>query len=292
MKRSVSNRQRVRSAGPGTMLAGLLALIPTAVHAQTAPPQQSTTATSDEAPGPETRPAAPPLPPRPPATHPAATPRTPAPPPPPARAYPPPPPRGYPPPPPRYQNYQGYPQQQQNAWQGNVNQGRAPYGYYMPPPDLRGSVYRPFSFAFSIGPGALVGPGESELALTYVLRLGIGLAPNLSLVVGFEGAGTNSVNPDSGLDSWLKQETFLLGVQYHFAHGAYVRGAVGEGSISETTDYDRYSGGSGVALSGAIGYEFLQSEHVSLALDLNASTTRYARESWETAGLNLAVSFF
>jgi hypothetical protein len=288
MKRSVSNRRRVRPAGSGIMLAGLLALVPAAVHAQTAPAPQNPPATTEEVTGEEARPAPPA---RPPATHPVPPPRTSAAPPAPARAYPPPPPRGYPPPPPRYQNYQGYPQQQ-NAWQGNVNQGRAPYGYYMPPEDMRGAVYRPFSFAFSIGPGALVGPGESELALTYVLRFGIGLAPNLSLVLGFEGAGTNSVNPDSGLDSWLKQETFLIGVQYHFVRGLYVRGAVGEGSISETTDYDRYSGGSGVALSGAIGYEFLQSQHVSLALDLNGSTTRYARESWETAGLNLAVSFF
>lgn len=291
MKRSVSNRRRVRSAGSGTMLAGLLALIPAVAHAQatTAPDSTKTAEQDDTAAAPPTRPA-PALPPRTPA-HPAAPPRVSAPPPPPARAYPPPPPRGYPPPPPRYQNYQGYPQQ--NAWQGNVNQGRAPYGYYMPPPDLRETTYRPVSFSFSIGPGALMGPDESDLALTYFLRLGIGLAPNLSLVVGFEGAGANSVNPDTHLDSWLKQETFLLGLQAHFGRGIYVRGAVGESKISETTtNYDYYSGGTGVTFSGAIGYEFLQLQHLSLALDLNGSTTRYAHESWQTAGLNLAMSFF
>jgi hypothetical protein len=288
MKRSVSNLRRVRSAGSGTMLAALLALIPAAARAQATPAPESTTAAGpDEAPAPQTRPA-PALPPR---THPAPPPRVAAPPPPPARAYPPPPPRGYPPAPPRYQNYQGYPQQ--NAWQGNVNQGRAPYGYYMPPQDLRAPTYRPLSFSFSIGPGALVGPDESDLALTYFLRLGIGLAPNLSLVVGFEGAGTNSVNPETRLDSWLKQETFLLGLQAHLGRGVYVRGSIGESKISETTtDYDYYSGGSGITFSGAIGYEFLQLQHLALALDLNGSTTRYAHESWQTAGLNLAMSFF
>jgi hypothetical protein len=144
-----------------------------------------------------------------------------------------------------------------------------------------------------VGPGALVGPGEHELAITYNLfRLGFGIAPNLSLVLGYEGAGTNSVNPDSGLNSWLKQETLLFGLQYHFGRGFYVRGAVGEGSVTETTDFAHYSGGSGVALSGALGYEFYQSHHVALALDLNASNTRYSTESWQTAGLNLALSFF
>jgi hypothetical protein len=300
MKRSVSKR-RARFPGFGAIALGLFCLVPAAAHAQATtatepPPANKTSATTPGTTAPagtsaETHPAPPPRPPAP--ALPATGPRSPA---GPAQAaptgYPPPPPRGYPPPPPRaYQNAQGYPPQ--NAWQSNANQGQAPYSYYYVPPDLRGAVYRPFSFSFSVGPGALIGPGEHELALTYNLfRLGFGIAPNLSLVIGFEGAGTNSVNPDSGEDSWLKQETILLGVQYHFGRGLYVRGSVGQGSISETTDYDHYSGGSGVAMSGAVGYEFVQTQHVALALDLNASSTRYARESWQTAGLNLALSFF
>lgn len=290
MKRMGGKRRSKRFSGAGVIIAGWLGSMPAVGHAQTPPPPEPAASSAPAAPAP------PPAPPPPP--HPAASAR-PNPYTPPPRAYPPPPPRGYPPPPPRAPGYQqgygqpGYGQQGYGPGYGGVNQGRPNYGYYVPPQELRAGVYRPFSFTFSVGPGKLIGPGENELAVTYNLfRLGFGIAPNLSFVLSFEGAGTNSVNPATGDDSWLKQETFLLGLQYHLERGFYLRGAVGQGSVSETTDFEKFNGGSGVALSGAVGFEFVQTAHFALALDLNASTTRYARESWQTAGLNLALSFF
>jgi hypothetical protein len=213
--------------------------------------------------------------------------------------------RAYPPPPPRYPNQAppaNYPSQTPPA-----NYPSAPPGYQNPPtywgppsvgrnqwgyPAVEG-IYRPFSFTIGVGPGALIGPGEHELALSYNLfRLGFGLARDLSFVISFEGTGTSSISPETGEDSWLKQENWLLGIQYHVVPRLYLRGSLGAGFVSEHTESASFAGGRGVAMAGAIGYEFIQTAHVALALDLNGSVTKYARESWKTAGLNLAVSFF
>jgi hypothetical protein len=72
----------------------------------------------------------------------------------------------------------------------------------------------------------------------------------------------------------------------------YLRAAMGAGFISEHTASVSFSNGTGIATSGAVGYEFVQTPHVALALDLNGSITKFSHESWKTLGANLAVSFF
>jgi hypothetical protein len=219
-----------------------------------------------------------------------------------APAQPPPPPRGYPPPPPRgpapgggYQYPQQYPQQYPpnppTSWAPSQRRG---WGYY----PQTNAIYRPFSFTVGVGPGYLHGWGnsadaESSAALSYNLfRLGFGIAPNTSFVLAFEGTGTNSTSPLTGERSWLSQENWLLGVQYHIVPRLYVRGGVGAGFISEHSFSADVSGGTGIATAGAIGWEFVQTPHVALALDANGSVTKYSDQYWSTAGLNLAVSFF
>jgi hypothetical protein len=197
---------------------------------------------------------------------------------------PPPPAPTYPPPPPRYQG------------------GPPPFAYpFQPPeaapaiaaPDDQNGVRRPISFTASVGPGMLFGPGERQMALSYQLfRVGVGIDRNLSAVLGYESTGTDSVNPATDEDSWLKQDIWSLGLAAHLLPQLYFRGIMGIGHVSEKTASSNFSGGRGITVGAAVGYELLQMRHLALALDLHGSYTHYARESWKTTGLELAVSFF
>ena len=189
----------------------------------------------------------------------------------PARAYPPPPPQPVP-----------WPYGETGVQRGD--------GMYGTDRDL---LIRPFSFTAAVGPGGFFGPGEEAFAVSYTLfRLGFGLAPGLSFVLGYEGVGTGSENPATGLDSWLSQNIWSLGIQGHVMQHLYVRGTVGVGHVEEETDIDTFSGGSGVSLGAAVGAELLQSNHVALGVEGAASTTHYSRERWHTLGLHLTLSFY
>jgi hypothetical protein len=157
----------------------------------------------------------------------------------------------------------------------------------------QGNDVRRFSFTAAAGSGYLIGPGERSLALAYQLfRLGVGLDERLSLVFGFSGMGTSSVNPATGSDSWLKQNVWSGGLQVNLRRDLYVRGGLGLASVSETVGNRSFDGGNGLLIEGALGYELWQRRHVAIALELAGSTTHYARESWQTVGLQLAVSLF
>jgi hypothetical protein len=192
--------------------------------------------------------------------------------------------RPYPPPPPRFE-------------------GQPPPFEYPFSPQLEGSPtaeagtpprdYRGFNFTLAVGPGGLFGPGEQALALSYLpFRLGYGIAPNLMLVLAFEGVGTSSVNPKTDQDSWLYQDVWSFGLQGRLPAGVYLRGGLGVGAVGEKTRTESFEGGHGLAVLGAVGHEIFTVDHVALALELNAGYTRYPRESWKTMGLQLAVSFF
>ena len=133
----------------------------------------------------------------------------------PAQAYPPPPPQPVP-----------WPYGEEGVQSGDGMYGRD-----------RDLLVRPFSFTAAVGPGGFFGPGEEAFAVSYTLfRLGFGLAPGLSFVFGYEGIGTGSENPATGLDSWLQQNIWSLGIQGHVLQHLYVRGAVGIGTVEEETD--------------------------------------------------------
>jgi hypothetical protein len=153
--------------------------------------------------------------------------------------------------------------------------------------------YRGFSLTLGVGPGGLFGPGEQALALSYLpCRLGYGIAPNLMLVLAYEGMGTNSVNPHTHQDSWLYQNIVWLGLQGRLRSQVYLRGGMGMSSVGEKTSSESFSGGHGMAVLGAIGRDIFTADHVALAIEVNASYARYPRESWQTLGLQLAASFF
>jgi hypothetical protein len=166
-----------------------------------------------------------------------------------------------------------------------------PPGYYPPPPPT--GIYRPISLTIAAGPGALWGPGESDFAVSYNLfRVGFGVARNVAVVAGFEGVGASSFNPDQHVDSWLRQEVWFLGAQFFVRPQLHVRLCAGMGAVAEVTATKTYSGGKGVALSGGLGYELVQLAGTAVGVELYVNTTRYPTESWEMAGLNLALSFF
>lgn len=166
----------------------------------------------------------------------------------------------------------------------------APETYPPPPPT---GVWRPFSLTIAAGPGAMVGPGEQDLAVSHNLfRFGWGLARNLTFYASLEGVRAPSVNPRTHAASWLRQDTLSLGVQYHLTLRSYVRGSVGVGFVGEDTSNQSFSGGRGLAVTGAAGYEFVQLPRAAVAVELAGNLTRYAYEFWGTTGLNLAVTFF
>jgi hypothetical protein len=204
---------------------------------------------------------------------------------------PPPPPRNYPPPPPRGQNQYGYPNQTPYGYP-NQNPYGYPNQYYGPPPIERRPSFRAFSFSAGLGAGVLAGPLEHDLALTYLFRFAFGVAENLSFVVGFDGAGTSSVSPETGEDSWLTHNILWGGLQFHVMPALYVRGGVGVGWGTESTDSIRFSSTGGLAVTAGVGWEFIQSAHTALALELGGNIARYGREDWGMAGLNLALSFY
>ncbi len=202
------------------------------------------------------------------------------------------PPRSYPPPPPRWAEQPpiDYPFPQPLA-QAAEQAPAFPYG--PPPQPAPDGVSRRFSFTAAIGPGALIGPGERALALSYqVARVGLGLDPDIILQLSYEGSGTTSINPMTDETSWLKQDLLAAGLQHFIGPRIYLRGALGVGFVSEKTDTTSFSGGKGIAALAAFGYELMQRKHWSLGLDLHASLTHYPKESWKTFGLHLTVSVF
>jgi hypothetical protein len=152
--------------------------------------------------------------------------------------------------------------------------------------------YSGLNGGLALGPGGLFGPGENALALSYLLRLGYGIERDLMFVLSYEGAGTTSVNPKTKSDSWLSQDILSLAFQGRLRSLVYLRGGLGVGSVSEKTDTQTFSGGRGLAVLGAVGRDIFVREHLALAVELNATYTRYPRESWKTGGLQLVASFF
>ena len=220
----------------------------------------------------------------------AAAQTTPEPPPPTVAAQPaPPPPTGaFPPPPPRFED------QAAAEGQSLVPREELPWSQDIAAhsTDPAASVRR-FSFTAALGPGMLAGPGERSLAMSYQLfRLGLGLNERLAIVLGFAGVGTSSVNPLTMRDSWLKQDLWSAGLQVNLMPRLYVRGGMGIGLVSESVGDRTFSGGRGLAVEAAVGWELLQMRHLAMAVELNGSNTHYPRESWQTAGLQVAVSLF
>jgi hypothetical protein len=195
-------------------------------------------------------------------------------------------PPGYPPPPPRY--YRPRPYQP------------APRYYYPEP-----TAYRSFFFGFGLGVGGVAifpesggGDNKSRAGLAYNLHFGFGVSPRWSIVLAADGAYSyfNGYSVD--------QSVWSIGPQVFLTHKLYVRAGVGVATKSvdyNADDYYDYGGysDSGLGWTAALGFEFLQSYHSSIGLELaatlghypNADNVTYSKDQG-TIGVNFMLNLF
>ena len=199
--------------------------------------------------------------------------------------------RPMPPPPPRSGSGSGY-----NP-QGYNGQGYNPQnsGYY-PPPAPQG-VYRPFSFSVGLGPGFLALKNDevdydSAGGVVYSLRFGFGVQPNLSVVLGYEGATAQKNG------SRRNQDALLLGIQYFVHQVVYVRGGIGIANETEEDAIGVFVDQNGFAMQGALGVDLIQASNVSLSLEGGLLVGQYPGaldsdgETWTSGGLSLVFSLY
>jgi hypothetical protein len=133
----------------------------------------------------------------------------------------------------------------------------------------------------------------SRAGLGYNFRFGIGVSPRWSLVLAADGAGAYFNDNVS-----VSETVFTVGPQFFITRNLYAR--VGIGAAGKTYDYgDSYydqSGqysDSGMGAVGAVGFEFLQSYHVALAVEANGTVGFYQNDDvLSTFGVNFAVLLF
>jgi hypothetical protein len=189
-------------------------------------------------------------------------------------------PPAYPPPPPRY-----------------YRRAYAPPVRYYPEP----LSYRPFFFGVGLGVGGVgVLPhdtsqqdNQSRSGLGYSLRFGFGISPRWSIVFSADGAQAyfNGIG--------VSETALTIGPQVFITRQLYARAGFGAATWAEDTCYSDgycYTGGtsdSGIAGTGAIGFELMQSYHVALALEAIGTIARYPNEDHiSTFGVNFVLNVF
>lgn len=224
--------------------------------------------------------------------------------PPPGYRHAPPPPPGYPPyPPPAYGPYY-------NEYYGPAYPPPPPPRYYRPRPYYAPApvryypeplTYRPFFFGFGLGVGGVAilphdtttADNTSRAGLGYNLRFGFGVSPRWSIVLSADGAQAyfNGVS--------VSQTAWTIGPQVFITPKLYARAGVGAATYTQDAcdSYGYcYTGGdsdSGMALAGAVGFEFMQSYHTALALEANGTVGYYPnKDKVSTFGLNFVLNLF
>jgi hypothetical protein len=134
----------------------------------------------------------------------------------------------------------------------------------------------------------------TEGGVSYAVRLGFGLTRRWLLMLGLEGmsfVGENSEGQDVGISHRL----WMLGAQVFPIERLYLRAGFGLAVVSDDLSNESDSG---PGVLGGIGFEFVQTNNVALALEW-ASTVSNIRnrsfqrdELWWVNGVNLAVSFY
>jgi hypothetical protein len=226
------------------------------------------------------------------------------------RHAPPPPPRGYPPPGygSSYDYYYG-PSYGPPAYPPPRYYRPRPYqpapGRYYPEP----LSYRPFFFGVGLGVGGVGlfpvkggGDASSRAGMSYNLHFGFGVSPRWSVVL----AGDGAYSYFSGYN--IDQSVWSIGPQVFITHHLYARAGIGVAtkSIDQNQDYyysDYYSyssySDSGMGWTAALGWEFMQSYHVSLGLEAAATFGHYQTEdaltmskNQGTIGINFMLNLF
>jgi hypothetical protein len=221
-----------------------------------------------------------------------------------------PPPQGYPQPPAEEPYYQG--PYQHDEYYGPPP---PPYGYpppryyrrYAPPPPVRyypePLSYRPFFFGFGVGVGGVaeyrydIDSARSRVGIGYDLRFGFGLSPRWALVLAADGAAAYFQNLN------LSETVFTIGPQFWATRKLYLRAGIGAASRTYESNsyYSDYYGDyyrdswtdSGMGAVAAVGFEFMQSYHVSLAVEANGTVGYYSnKDTLSTFGINFVMNLF
>ena len=193
-------------------------------------------------------------------------------------------PQGYPPPPPRYYRPRPY-------------QPAPPMSYYPEP-----TTYRPFFFGFGLGVGGVgimfhdtsTHDNVSSAGLGYTLRFGFGVSPRWSIVLSADGAQAyiDGVN--------VSETAWTIGPQVFITRQLYARAGIGAATYSDDAGYCD-SGGycypayndSGMATTAAVGFEFMQHYHTSLALEAVGTMGHFRnKDNVSTFGLNFVLNLF
>jgi hypothetical protein len=195
-------------------------------------------------------------------------------------------PQGYPPPPPRYYR---------------------PHPYYQPGPPMRyypePTQFRTFFFGFGLGVGGVgiaphdtsVNENASRAGLGYTLRFGFGVSPRWSIVLAGDGAQAYFNGSSVSETAWT------IGPQVFITRQLYARAGIGAATYSEDVTYcDAYgycygdtASDSGMAMTAAIGFEFMQHYHSALALEAVGTVARFPnKDNVSTFGLNFVLNLF
>ena len=161
--------------------------------------------------------------------------------------------------------------------------------------------YRPFFFGVGLGVGGLAvlphdtsqRDNSSRAGLGYSLRFGFGVSPRWSIVLAADGAQAYFDGRSVSATAWT------IGPQVFITRQLYARLGVGAGTREEDAcdDYGYCYGygtsDSGIAGTGALGFEFMQSYHVALALEAVGTIARYPNEDHiSTFGVNFVLNLF
>jgi|GEM_PF-2132021 len=217
----------------------------------------------------------------------------------------PPPAQGYPPPEygPSYNDYygpRGYPPPPRRYYRPRYHQ--QPIRYYPEP-----ITYRTFFFGLGLGVGGVAlfppsgnGDASSRPGISYNLHFGFGVSPRWSIVLSGDGAYCYFTG------FAVDQSVWSIGPQVFITRHLYARGGIGVAtkSIDYNTNsldyyaYDSYSD-SGMGWTAALGFEFLQSYHTSLGLELAGTFGHYQAadlytysKNQGTIGVNFMLNLF
>lgn len=211
------------------------------------------------------------------------------------------PPQGYGP---HYDYYYGPPPYPPPRYYRQRPYRRGPVRYYPEP-----IAYRSFFFGLGLGVGGVAffpdktmgGENSSRAGMAYDLHFGFGVSPRWSIVLAGDGAFAYF----NGYD--LSQSVWSIGPQVFINPRLYVRAGFGvatksvDNSASWDYYYDTYESysDSGMGWTVALGYEFMQSYHTSLGLELGATFGRYKdldpitfSRNQGTFGLNFMLNLF
>jgi hypothetical protein len=193
-------------------------------------------------------------------------------------------PPAYPPPPPRYYRPRYY---------------AHPARYY--PEPLR---FRPIFFGLGLGVGGVsIYPSDtmnyndvSRAGLGYSLRFGFGVSPHWSIVLSADGAQASFDGTNVSNTAWT------IGPQIYITDKLYARAGIGAATYEDDGCYavDSYgyctaagTSDSGMAMSAAIGFEFMQSYHTALALEAAGTLSRFPnKDKVATIGVNFVLLVF